>query len=181
MDIKPENVHIPDGTVPQEEVSDYCAEFDKTARGLDLLVIGVGEGGQVGFNEAGSAEKSRTRLIPLSYQSRKTQARNFNGDVTVTPKSAITMGIGTMMTSRKIVLMAWGEDKADVVQRVVEGPIDNACPATFLQRHDNISFYTDEMSASLLTRMCCLLISLHWAFSMNRTASIMATILFSSV
>ena len=152
VDIKPENVHIPDGTVPQEEVSDYCAEFDKTARGLDLLVIGVGEGGQVGFNEAGSAEKSRTRLIPLSYQSRKTQARNFNGDVTVTPKSAITMGIGTMMTSRKIVLMAWGEDKADVVQRVVEGPIDNACPATFLQRHDNISFYTDEMSASLLTR-----------------------------
>ena len=153
VDVKPENVHIPDGTIPQAKVSDYCAEFDKAARGLDLLVIGVGKGGQIGFNEAGSAEKSRTRLVPLSYRSRKIQARNFNGDVTVTPKSAITMGIGTMMTSHKIILMAWGEDKAESVKSVVESRIDPSCPASYLQRHDNVSFYTDEMSASLLTRI----------------------------
>ena len=67
VDIKPENIHIPDGTIPQNRVSDYCAEFDKIARDLDLLVIGVGEGGQVGFNEAGASEKSRTRVVPLSY------------------------------------------------------------------------------------------------------------------
>ena len=153
VDIKPENIHIPDGTIPEDCVSDYCVEFDKTARGLDLLVIGVGEGGQVGFNEAGASEKSRTRVVPLSYQSRKIQARNFNGDMSVTPKSAITMGIGTMMSSRRIILMAWGEDKAEVVRKVVEGGIEPTCPATYLQKHDNISFYTDEMSASLLTRI----------------------------
>ncbi|MBR5176245.1 MAG: glucosamine-6-phosphate deaminase [Bacteroidales bacterium] len=153
VDIKPENIHIPDGTIPEDCVSDYCVEFDKTARGLDLLVIGVGEGGQVGFNEAGASEKSRTRVVPLSYQSRKTQARNFNGDMSVTPKSAITMGIGTMMSSRRIILMAWGEDKAEVVRDIVEGSIEPTCPATYLQKHDNISFYTDEMSASLLTRI----------------------------
>ena len=152
VDIRPENIHIPDGTVPQEKVSDYCIEFDKIARGLDLLVIGVGEGGQVGFNDAGASEKSSTRTVPLSYQSRKIQARNFNGDISVTPKSAITVGIGTMMSAKRIILMAWGEDKAGIVSRIVEKEIDPSCPASFLQKHDNISFYTDEMSASMLTR-----------------------------
>ncbi len=152
VDVPRENVHIPDGTVPQEKVSDYCAEFDKEARGLDLLVIGVGEGGQVGFNEAGTSPKSQTRVVLLSYQSRKRQSRNFNGDVSVTPKSAITIGVGTMMSARRIILMAWGEDKAAVVNRIVEGDMDPSCPASFLQMHDNITFFTDEMSASLLTR-----------------------------
>ena len=153
VDVKPGNIHIPDGTVPQDKVSEYCAEFDKIAQGLDLLIIGVGEGGQIGFNETGAAEKSRTRTVPLSYQSRKRQARNFNGDINVTPKSAITIGIGTMMTAKRIILMAWGEKKAEVVKSVVEGPVDPSFPASFLQKHDNISFFTDEMSASLLTRV----------------------------
>ena len=152
VDVRKENIHIPDGSIPKEQISDYCAEFEKTARGLDLLVIGVGEGGQVGFNEAGSSERSQTRTVPLSYQSRKRQARNFNGDIAVTPKTAITMGIGTMMSARRILLMAWGEDKAEIVKRIVEGDADSTCPASLLQEHDNIAFYTDEMSASLLTR-----------------------------
>ena len=152
VDVRKENIHIPDGSIPKEQISDYCAEFEKAARGLDLLVIGVGEGGQVGFNEAGSSERSQTRTVPLSYQSRKRQARNFNGDIAVTPKTAITMGIGTMMSARRILLMAWGEDKAEIVKRIVEGDADSTCPASLLQDHDNIAFYTDEMSASLLTR-----------------------------
>ena len=137
VDVKNENIHIPDGSIPKEQVSDYCADFDKIARGLDLLVIGVGEGGQIGFNEAGSTEKSQTRTVPLSYQSRKRQARNFNGDIAVTPKAAITMGIGTMMSARRIILMAWGEDKAEIVKRIVEGEISSSCPASWLQSHDN--------------------------------------------
>jgi glucosamine-6-phosphate deaminase len=152
VDVRPENIHIPDGTVAQDKLSDYCAEFEKIARGIDLLVIGVGEGGQVGFHDAGTSEKSRTRAVPLSYQSRKIQSRNFNGDISVTPKSAITMGIGTIMSSRRIILMAWGEDKAGIVKKIVEDETDPSCPASFLQKHDNISFYTDEMSASTLTR-----------------------------
>ena len=153
VDIRPENIHVPDGTVPQEKVSEYCAEFDRLAQGLDLLVIGVGDGGQIGFNEAGAPEKSKTRTVPLSYKSRKRQAKNFNGDIAVTPKSAITIGIGTMMSAKQIILMAWGEKKAAVVKSVVEGKIDPSFPASFLQKHENISFYTDEMSASQLTRV----------------------------
>lgn len=153
VDVKKENVHIPDGNVPQDQVSDYCAEFEKLARGLDLLVIGVGEGGQVGFNEAGTSEKSRTRTVLLSWQSRKRQARYFNGSLPETPKSAITMGIDTMMSARRIILMAWGEEKAEAVQHIVEGGIDTSCPASYLQQHDNITFYADQTSASLLTRV----------------------------
>ena len=152
VDILPENIHIPDGTVPPEELSAYCARFDTLARGLDLLVIGVGEQGQVGFNEAGSNEKTRTRTVRLSYPSRKRQARNFNHDMASTPDKAITIGIGTMLTAKKIILMAWGEDKAAAVKAIAEGPMDPACPASLLQSHDRISFYTDETAASLLTR-----------------------------
>jgi glucosamine-6-phosphate deaminase len=153
VDIRPENIHVPDGTVSQEKISEYCAEFDRLAQGLDLLVIGVGDGGQIGFNEAGAPENSKTRTVPLSYKSRKRQAKNFNGDIAVTPKSAITIGIGTMMSAKQIILMAWGEKKANVVKSVVEGKIDPSFPASFLQKHDNISFFTDEMSASQLTRV----------------------------
>ena len=153
VDIRKENVYIPDGTVPQEFVSQYCAEFDKKARNLDLLVVGIGEDGQVGFNEAGSNEKTRTRTVRLSYKSRKRQAKNFNHDITATPQSAITMGIGTMLTAGRIVLMAWGEDKARAVKAVAEGEMTSACPASLLQRHDHIHFFVDETAASLLTRV----------------------------
>ena len=153
VDILPENIHIPDGRVPQAEVSDYCAAFDKLARGLDLLVIGIGEEGQLGFNEAGSNEKTRTRTVRLSYGSRKRQARNFGNDLSVTPQSAITMGIGTMLSAGRIILMAWGEDKAKAVKSIVEGEITTACPASLLQRHDHIHFFTDATGGSLLTRV----------------------------
>ena len=88
----------------------------------------------------------------LSYKSRKRQSRNFNHDFSSTPESAITMGIGTMLTAGRIILMAWGEDKAEAVKAVVEGEISTACPASLLQRHDHIRFFTDETAASLLTR-----------------------------
>ena len=153
VDILEENVHIPDGTVPQECVSDYCAQFDKIARGLDLLVIGIGEQGQVGFNEAGTTAKSRTRTVRLSYKSRKRQARAFNHDISATPQSAITIGIDTMLSASRIILMAWGEDKADAVKAIAEGVPSGDCPASLLQLHDNISFYVDDTAASNLTRI----------------------------
>ena len=152
VDILKENIHIPDGTVPEDKVSDYCIEFDAIARNLDLLVIGVGEKGQVGFNEAGSNIKTRTRTVRLSYNSRKRQAKNFNHDISATPDKAITLGIGTMLSSKKIVLMAWGEDKANVVKAIAEGPMTTDCPASLLQAHDHISLYVDETAGSLLTR-----------------------------
>lgn len=152
VDILRENIHIPDGTVPQDKVTDYCAKYDALARNLDLLVIGVGEQGQVGFNEAGSNDKTRTHVVRLSYASRKRQAANFNHDISKTPDKAITMGISTMMSAKRIILMAWGESKAEAVRDIVEGDVNPACPASFLQRHDHISFYIDDAAASLLTR-----------------------------
>lgn len=154
VDVKPENVHVPKLTELHDSayVTEFCAEYDAQARGLDLLVMGMGEKGQVGFNEAGASEQSRTRTVLLPYGSRKRQARNFAGNVNETPKSAIAMGISTMMSAKKIHLIAWGEDKANVVKKVAEDKADPTCPASLLQKHDNISFYVDENSASLLTR-----------------------------
>ncbi|MBO4263988.1 MAG: 6-phosphogluconolactonase [Bacteroidales bacterium] len=152
VDIEPANVHVLDGTVPEAEVAAYCARFDAEARELDLLVIGIGEQGQVGFNEISSTLQSRTRMVILPYKSRRRQARNFNGDLAVTPKTALTMGISTMLSAKKVYLMAWGEEKAEVVARIVEGPQDRNCPATFFQLHPNIHFFVDSQAGSLLAR-----------------------------
>ena len=154
IDIKPENVHVPklielhDGSF----VSDFCNEYDIKARNLDLLIMGTGEKGQIGFNENGASEQSRTRTVLLPYGSRKRQAKNFAGSVDATPRTAIAMGISTMLSAKKIHLIAWGEDKAQVVKQIVEDAADPSCPASLLQKHNNISFYVDENSASLLTR-----------------------------
>ncbi len=153
VDAKEENIYIPDGTVKKSEITEYCAEFDKKISGLDLLVIGIGTEGQIGFNEAGSSEKSRTRTVLLSHKSRKVQAKNFNGNIDATPRAAITIGIATMMSAKQIILMAWGEDKANAVHNIVEGIPSSLCPASFLQKHENISFYADDNAGSLLSRV----------------------------
>lgn len=153
VDVKKENIHIPDGKGKDDNITEFCSDFDRAATGLDLLVMGVGEQGQVGFNEAGTLDKSRTRVVQLSYKSRKAQAKNFNGDMAATPKAAITMGISTMLSAKRIILMAWGEDKAQAVHDIVEGPVCLSCPASWLQKHDNISIYVEENSASMLSRV----------------------------
>jgi len=153
VDILEENIHIPDGSVPKDRINEYNEEFDKLARGLDLLVIGIGEKGQVGFNEAGTTAQSRTRTVRLSHASRKIQSRNFLGDLGATPTMAITLGIGTMASAKKIILMAWGENKAAAVKAIAEGDPDTACPASLLQGHEDISFYVDQNAASQLTRV----------------------------
>ena len=153
VDIKPEKVFVPKLTELHDSayVSEFCVSFDAKAKGLDLLVMGVGEKGQVGFNENGASEFCRTRTVLLPYGSRKRQSKNF-GSVESTPHTAIAMGISTMLSAKKIHLIAWGEDKAQVVKNIVEDVLTPACPASLLQRHDNISFYVDDNSASLLTR-----------------------------
>ncbi len=153
VDVKEENIHIPDGSIAPEEVSKYCAEFDRQARELDLLVIGMGEQGQVGFNEAGTSPNSRTRTVLLSYQSRKRQGKNFNGDFKHTPSEALTIGIDTMLSAKKIILMAWGEDKAVAVKNVVENDANTNYPASLLQNHKDITCFVDETAASLMTRI----------------------------
>ena len=154
IDVKPENVHVPklDQIFDSEAVSEFCAEYDRMASGLDLLIMGTGEKGQIGFNEAGASDKGRTRTVLLPYTSRKRQSRNFAGNVHETPDKAIAMGISTMLSAKKIHLIAWGEDKAEVVKKIVEDEMNPSCPASYLQKHENISFYVDENAAAYLTR-----------------------------
>ena len=106
IDVAPENILIPDATISLDEVSDYCSRMETELRGLDLLVMGVGEQGQVGFNEAGSTNLTRSRLVHLPYKSRKRQRDYFGGDISKTPSMALTMGVGTMLTAHKVILMA---------------------------------------------------------------------------
>ena len=154
IDVKPENVHVPklDQIFDSEAVSEFCAEYDRMASGLDLLIMGTGEKGQIGFNEAGASDKGRTRTVLLPYTSRKRQSRNFAGNVHETPDKAIAMGISTMLSAKKIHLIAWGEDKAEVVKKIVEDEMNPSCPASYLQKHEDISFYVDENAAAYLTR-----------------------------
>ena len=150
IDIRPENVDMPNGLVAKEDISTYCSSYPKH-KNIDLMIMGVGEDGQLGFNEPGSLIKTQTRLVQLSYNTRKKQADRFNG-LGNTPKMAITMGISTIMASQRIILMAWGEGKAEIVRRVVEGNIDANVPASYLQEHPAIEVIVDEGAASELTR-----------------------------
>lgn len=152
VDIKPENVHLIDSHLTKEELGDYCAAYDKVASEVDLMIIGMGEQGQIGFNDTGANVKSRTRLVQLTHNARSTQRSLFFGGDN-TPKMAITMGIGTVLSAKNIILMAWGEDKAQVVKAVVEGEATSTIPASLLQEHRNITLFADDNAASLLTRI----------------------------
>ena len=151
VDIRPENIRIFDGSVSSDELAHYSELHDRIGR-INLMIIGVGEQGQIGFNEPGSYEKSRTRLVQLSHNSRKVQSKFFP-TIQETPRMAITMGIDTVMRADEIVLMAWGEGKAKVVHEIVEGEVTSQIPASFLQRHSHIEVVVDETAASNLTRL----------------------------
>ena len=153
IDIDPANVHFPDGTVSKESVNDYCKQYEKMVNGnVDLMIMGVGELGQIGFNEPGGYAHSTTRVVQLSYNTRKNQDKFFSNPNEV-PKMAITMGLETIMSAKKIVLMMWGEEKARIARDLIEGDVNEEYPATFLQEHDDIQVIIDEPAAQELTRV----------------------------
>src|SRR6056297_524231 len=125
IDVPREQIHIPDGTIPQEEVADYCLRFENQIGeldGIDMLILGIGRTGHIGFNEPGSGTESRTRPITLDAMTRIDAASNFFGVENV-PRRAITMGVGTILDARRILLLAFGEGKASIVSRAVESEI----------------------------------------------------------
>lgn len=172
VDILRENIHIPDGEIEQERLTEYCSKFDKEAHGMNLLVIGFGLKGQIAFNEQGSSFSSRTRAVILPYASRKVQARNFNGDIANTPSMAITAGISTLMSAKKVILMGWGEDKAETVRTIVETPASVDCPASCFQTHENARMIIDRNAAANLTRNVApwLIGSCEWTGKLRRKA-----------
>ena len=154
IDIKPENINIPDGTVTIDELYQYCIDYEmkiKNAGGLDFQLLGIGRTGHVGFNEPGSHINSGTRIITLDHITRVDASSDFNGIDNV-PKRAITMGVSTILRSKRIVLMAWGQNKAEIIKRTIQGDISAEVPATFLQNHTNTTFVLDQSAASELTR-----------------------------
>ena len=154
VDLKPENIHIPDGTIPVEEVPGFCRKYEEKVKsygGIDLQLLGIGRTGHIGFNEPGSGKKSRTRLISLDHITIADSASDFFGEENV-PKRAITMGIGNILESKQIILMAWGEGKAKIISKAVEGPVTSNIPATFLQDHPDARIMLDEAAAGELTR-----------------------------
>ena len=154
IDIKPENINIPDGTVALEELNQYCTDYDlkiKQAGGIDFQLLGIGRTGHVGFNEPGSHINSGTRIITLDHITRVDASSDFNGIDNV-PKRAITMGVSTILKSKRNVLMAWGQNKSEIIKRTIQGDISSDIPATFLQHHSNATFVLDQSAASELTR-----------------------------
>ena len=155
IDIPKENVHVPDGTVAMEDVFESCQAYEDAiaaAGGLDLQILGIGRTGHIGFNEPGSSKESRTRLIALDHLTRRDAASDFQGEENV-PRFAITMGVGTILKARQLVLMAWGENKASIVQQAVEGPETESVSASFLQSHPNSRFLLNAAGAAQLTRI----------------------------
>lgn len=154
IDIDMSNVHIPDGTLEVEQVAEYCARYEHLitqAGGLDLQILGIGRSGHIGFNEPGSTMQSRTRLISLDKKTIRDAASDFYREENV-PRRAITMGVGTILDAKQIIMMAWGEGKAPIIKLAVEGPVSELIPATYLQRHSNAQIVLDEAAAAKLTR-----------------------------
>ena len=154
VDIPAEQVNIPDGTLAEDAVAKYCRDYEdkiKQAGGIDIQILGIGRTGHIGFNEPGSGKHSQTRLITLDRVTRKDAASDFFGEENV-PRRAITMGVGTILDARQVILIAFGEHKAPIVAEAVEGKITSAVAASFLQEHPRVEIYLDTAAAQSLTR-----------------------------
>jgi glucosamine-6-phosphate deaminase len=153
VNVNPRNIHIPDGTI-QGNYDQYCASYEEDIRkagGIDLQVLGIGRNGHIGFNEPTSSLASRTRLKVLSQETMDDNAKSF-APGEEHPRCAITMGIGTILEARKIILLATGAAKAAAVAKSIEGPIASAVSASALQLHPEVTFIVDEQAASQLTQ-----------------------------
>src|SRR6266571_2603813 len=155
VNIRPEHVHIPDGSVPREALAEYCAAYEQAiaaAGGIDFQLLGIGKSGHIGFNEPGSSRHARTRRVTLDTVTRRDAAADFFGEDNV-PREAITLGVSTILEAREIALIATGEHKAEIVRRAVEGDVSQDVAATYLQAHGNATVYLDLAAAAELTRI----------------------------
>src|SRR2546422_4441249 len=153
VNVAPKHIHIPSGT-ERGDYDQYCAAYEESirkARGIDLQILGIGRNGHIGFNEPTSSLASRTRLKVLSQETMDDNAKSF-APGEERPRCAITMGIGTILEARKIILLATGKAKAAAVAKSIEGPIASAVSASVLQLHPEVTFIVDEQAASQLTQ-----------------------------
>ncbi len=153
VNICDKNIHIPSGTVSVEGAEEYCRKYEEAIQahgGIDLLILGIGRTGHIGFNEPGSPKESRTRLVTLDPVTKADAASGFFGEQNV-PNRAMTMGVGTILESREIFLLAFGEHKARIIHRAAEVRQSDGVTASFLQGHPKATFLLDTDAASALT------------------------------
>ena len=155
IDILAENCHVPDGTLSKEAIRDYCEQYEAKIEaygGIDLQILGIGGNGHIGFNESGSLQNSRTRLVALDHITRVAASGDFSG-LENTPRTAITLGVKKIMEAKRVILLAWGERKSNVIKDATEGEVTSLVPASYLQEHNNATFILDQAAASKLTRI----------------------------
>ncbi len=174
VDINPQNVFSPEGTVPQERVQEFCRLYEQRIQsfgGIDIMLLGIGRIGNIATNEPGSGLTSSSRIILIDNLTREEMSMSQSTNETVPPCS-VTMGISTILKARKIYLTAWGEEKADIIQKTVEGPISDTIPATFLQTHNDAHVVIDLAAAGRLTRIVhpWLVTSCTWTDKLTRAA-----------
>lgn len=150
IDIKEENTHIENGLAadPDAEAKRYEAELKKVT--VDLQVLGIGSDGHIAFNEPGTPFDAETHVTDLTEQTISDNARFFDGDKSKVPTRALTQGLATVMRARKIVLIATGPNKADAVYDMLKGPLTTDCPASILQKHNDVTVIVDEAAGARL-------------------------------
>lgn len=147
IDINPENTHVPYGSTAEE-----AAKYEDMVKDVDLQVLGIGNNGHIGFNEPGTAFDAPTHIVDLTESTIEANKRFFDGDVNKVPKQAISQGLGTIMRAKKILLVANGEQKADAVKAMIEGPVTTEVPASILQNHPDVVVVIDEKAACKLSK-----------------------------
>ena len=150
VDVKEENVHVPNGN--PENAEEYCASYDaaiKEAGGIDIQVLGIGRNGHIGFNEPSDAFTAGTYKVKLTDSTIEANKIYFESENDV-PREAITMGVESIINAKEIILIAEGKAKAQAIHDMIKGEISPACPASILQKHDNVHVFLDKDAASLL-------------------------------
>ena len=174
IDIDVENIFTPDGTIAQNDVQEHCRQYEqhiKELGGLDVILLGIGRMGNIATNEPGSSLTSASRLILIDETSREEMKMSFGSQESVPPCS-ITMGVSTILSARKIFLTAWGEEKAEIIKKTVEGKVSDTIPASFLQTHNDAHVVIDLSAAAKLTRIQhpWLVASCKWTDKLVRSA-----------
>ncbi|WP_445732517.1 glucosamine-6-phosphate deaminase [Mariniflexile sp.] len=155
IDILQENYHVPNGLLSKQDIADYCDASEakiEALGGIDLQVLGIGGNGHIGFNESGSLQNSKTRLVALDHITRVAASADFSG-LENTPRTAITLGVKKIMEAKRVILLAWGESKSNIIKASTEGEVTSRVPASYLQEHNNATFVLDQAASSKLTRI----------------------------
>ena len=153
VNIDPSRINFLNGTAA--DPTDECCRYEKAiddAGGLDLLILGIGTNGHIGFNEPAAGLTARTHRVTLKPETRRSNAALFGGDPDAVPAEALSMGMGTILDAKSVVLLATGERKASCVEQLVMGPITTHLPASFLQLHPNVEILLDSAAARHLER-----------------------------